>query len=233
MYYKNRYYSPTLARFLQRDPLEYVDGANLYEYARSCPLTVFDSTGLLAQCRLTLHGLEPKEPVLSRYRMRVANSQTEMKPFVAMPIERVTYVKNRTRFVKPRNIYSQMVRRDCCCFDSIEIIDHGSGGGWQQFGKGSFAPHHLAGLCPLICKGATLILKGCNVGKEPGFSQLVASLWGACPHIAKVKGCKGPHGYIRIESEENLVYDGLFATETFAYNVWDTCDAGYNVKKRP
>jgi len=31
-YYRNRYYSPELGRFIQRDPLGYVDGMNLYEF---------------------------------------------------------------------------------------------------------------------------------------------------------------------------------------------------------
>lgn len=40
-----RTYSPTLGRWLQRDPKEYVDGFNLYEYAKSSPIVLFDPLG--------------------------------------------------------------------------------------------------------------------------------------------------------------------------------------------
>jgi len=49
-YYRARYYDPAKGRFLQRDPMEYVDGMNLYEYVRSNPLKVSDSLGLKKCC---------------------------------------------------------------------------------------------------------------------------------------------------------------------------------------
>jgi RHS repeat-associated protein len=45
-YYRTRYYSPGLGRFLQRDPIAYVDGMNLYEYVESRPVTDVDPSGL-------------------------------------------------------------------------------------------------------------------------------------------------------------------------------------------
>jgi RHS repeat-associated protein len=44
-YYRARYYDPTLARFLQRDPLQYVDGLKLYEYAEDSPTNRSDLFG--------------------------------------------------------------------------------------------------------------------------------------------------------------------------------------------
>ena len=45
-YYKNRHYSPSIGRFLQPDPLGYVDGLNLYQYAYNAPLDYCDPLGL-------------------------------------------------------------------------------------------------------------------------------------------------------------------------------------------
>lgn len=47
-YFKNRYYSPVLGRFLQPDPALYVDSLNLYEYAHNSPLVYTDPYGLAA-----------------------------------------------------------------------------------------------------------------------------------------------------------------------------------------
>lgn len=48
-YYKARYYSPTLGRFLQPDPIGYADGLNLYAYVGSDPLNSTDPLGLMLQ----------------------------------------------------------------------------------------------------------------------------------------------------------------------------------------
>lgn len=47
-YFKNRYYSPTLGRFLQPDPLLYQDTLNTYVYGRNNPLSLADPYGLSA-----------------------------------------------------------------------------------------------------------------------------------------------------------------------------------------
>jgi len=43
---RNRYYHPTLGRWLSRDPIGYADGMSLYEYCWSGPLGATDATGL-------------------------------------------------------------------------------------------------------------------------------------------------------------------------------------------
>jgi RHS repeat-associated protein len=45
-YYKNRYYSPKLGRFLQPDPIGFADGLNLYTYVQNSPLNLIDPLGL-------------------------------------------------------------------------------------------------------------------------------------------------------------------------------------------
>ena len=47
-YYRNRMYSPTLGRFMQRDPKGYVDGMNLYAYVKNNPLKYLDAMGTTA-----------------------------------------------------------------------------------------------------------------------------------------------------------------------------------------
>ncbi len=44
-YYRARQYSPELRRFIQRDPLEYVDGPNPYAYAKCIPVLRRDPSG--------------------------------------------------------------------------------------------------------------------------------------------------------------------------------------------
>jgi len=45
-YYRARYYSPTLGRFLQADPIGYQGGINLYSYCGNKPLIFLDPYGL-------------------------------------------------------------------------------------------------------------------------------------------------------------------------------------------
>src|SRR5262249_24541437 len=54
-FYRARYYDAGKGRFLQRDPLGYVNGVNLYEYVTDRPTFTTDPTGLAPNgcCKIT------------------------------------------------------------------------------------------------------------------------------------------------------------------------------------
>ena len=58
-YYRARYYSPGLGRFLQRDPVGYVAGINLYNYVGNNPINAVDPSGLVT---VIVHGIGHHEP---------------------------------------------------------------------------------------------------------------------------------------------------------------------------
>jgi len=64
LYYKNRYYSTFFGRFMQRDPAEYADSMNLYEYAGDNPVGWDDPYGLdylpEAQCATAMQKRKDK-----------------------------------------------------------------------------------------------------------------------------------------------------------------------------
>ena len=55
-YYKARFYSPALGRFLQTDPIGIADDLNLYAYVRNNPINFSDPSGLTAAAASMLLG---------------------------------------------------------------------------------------------------------------------------------------------------------------------------------
>jgi RHS repeat-associated protein len=64
-YYRARYMDAVLGRFLQRDPLAYVAGMNLYQYAGGNPVIHLDPSGKWSLCDKTVGRLPWIECVLS------------------------------------------------------------------------------------------------------------------------------------------------------------------------
>jgi RHS repeat-associated protein len=57
---RHRHYDPDLGRWIQRDPLGYVDGMGLYEYVRGAPMSLIDPLGAHATA-----GYPPCPPVIN------------------------------------------------------------------------------------------------------------------------------------------------------------------------
>ena len=76
-FYRARYYSPTLGRFISRDPIDYDGGMNLYEYVGGMGADLLDPRGLFVapqrdglrenlQERLREELLKPVSPEMAR-----------------------------------------------------------------------------------------------------------------------------------------------------------------------
>jgi RHS repeat-associated protein len=62
-FYRARYYSPTLGRFISRDPTEFRGGSNLYQLMNGGPLTTVDPDGLAPIPKEVVIKVPPPNPI--------------------------------------------------------------------------------------------------------------------------------------------------------------------------
>ncbi len=69
-YYKLRYYSPAIGRFLQPDPIPYIDGLNLFAYVSNDPFQFVDPLGLYQQTSRSSSNITTTTPPNSNKKKR-------------------------------------------------------------------------------------------------------------------------------------------------------------------
>ena len=79
-YYRARYYHPTLGRFMQRDPIGYADGMNLYEYVGNNPGNWVDPSGLILILSTPDPELEKFQAAKRQNDLDKIRNECEMKP---------------------------------------------------------------------------------------------------------------------------------------------------------
>ena len=109
-HYRARAYDPLHGRFLQRDPAEYVDGMNLYEYVRSTPTGLTDPTGRQA---IDPQSITLLNEVLKGTRVEIHFERGAMHSHIARNTAREAYyIWRDNRFVRTSGVsHNNMIKR--------------------------------------------------------------------------------------------------------------------------
>ena len=186
MYYKNRFYCYTTGRFLQRDPLGYVDGVNLYEYVTTNPILIIDTYGLTSIVLFPIPFPIPMIPV------PVPVPDLPSVPYTPKPIPieypEIRRIEEKDIIIEDPDypgppIYSPKIKygrdsRGNQCIKTMTVEGHGFFGSekdmkdpkaspWaQEFGPGGdpMMGQEIRKRCSEFCCVALIRLEGCRIG---------------------------------------------------------------------
>ena len=131
-YFKARMYSPQLGRFMQRDPLGYAAGLNLYAYAGGDPVNARDPSGLAWECiGGYLYRMDPKptsmpdDALKSKLAEVAVSGHYEIPPCVQAPTLVVGAAPNPNQGGAGNGgAQSQHPVKDWLCHAGNSVADH-------------------------------------------------------------------------------------------------------------
>jgi RHS repeat-associated protein len=110
-FYRNRYYSPTLDRFISQDPIGLAGGANLYAYARGNPISWRDPSGLDVTITITRQGISSTGLSIPGT-INAMSTVTPLLPIDASTIENAQAGDNSNKPPIPAGSYDAYIRTD-------------------------------------------------------------------------------------------------------------------------
>jgi len=197
MYYKNRYYSPQLGRFLSRDPIGYSSDLNLYEYVSDDPTNTVDSDGMGQEVVIgAILGKKANDEGDSTIREAIKKKkeaddiekQTGFRP-PGFPSADICESNSSTDFYKCISTrykacavkLQRMKKTDAqikeeCCISKIVRFGHASAGLGRE--ASTFGEAETKALKSMLCKNPVVMDAGCyafefQVADRPGYGARI------------------------------------------------------------
>jgi RHS repeat-associated protein len=114
-YYKARFYSSTLGRFMQPDPIAYDDGINMYNYVHADPVNAVDPSGLTTY-RYAVPGPTVPDPTTPNGYMGTWNYVTvDVSDYITL-----NSGGERSMFWRPERTHDDQTH-PCTCFNTSDF----------------------------------------------------------------------------------------------------------------
>ena len=148
-YYGYRYYSPSLGRWISRDPVEEQGGLNLYGFVNNDPVNKWDLLGMLQDERINPEVLiisSSEHKCVFSYNFGIDDGKWEkfgdwLHGPGSLP-EKILWPKSsrNMKWVETitdveKDLEQQMKKRNCCCISTIYFTAHSGKSGHLSLGK--------------------------------------------------------------------------------------------------